>query len=97
VVQSLDDVDHDVLVEGMMLWTTFDSPWSHLSDRLLFDSTLQEVRALEPACVLSSHLPPAVGRIDQLLDVVAEVPDADPFVPPGADDFRQIVAALAAG
>jgi Metallo-beta-lactamase superfamily len=97
VVQSLDEVDDDVLVEGILVWTTFDSPWSHLSDRLLFDSNLQEVRALEPTCVLASHLPPAFGRLDQLLDIVADVPDADPFVPPGAADFREIVAALAAG
>ncbi len=97
VEQSLDEVDDAVLIDGMTLWTKFDSPWSHLSDRLLFDSNLQEVRALEPTCVLSSHLPPAFGRLDQLLDVVADVPDADPFVPPGAADFREIVAALAAG
>lgn len=97
VVQSLDDVADDVLVEGMTLWTKFDSPWSHLSDRLLFDANLQEVRALDPVCVLSSHLPPAAGRLDELLAVVADVPDAEPFVPPGADDFRAIVAGLAAG
>lgn len=95
VVQSLDEVADDDLVAGMTLWTKFDSPWSHLSDGLLFDANLQEVRALEPACVLSSHLPPAVGRLDEMLAVVAAVPDAEPFVPPGADDFRDIVAALA--
>jgi flavorubredoxin len=95
VVQSLDEVSADVLVEGMTLWTRFDSPWSHLSDRLLFDASLETVRALDPACVLSSHLPPAIGRVDEMIAVVATVPDAEPFVPPGADDFRQIVAGLA--
>jgi Metallo-beta-lactamase superfamily len=92
--QDIDDFAEEELVGGMVAWTTFDSPWTHLADRTLFAETLDEVRKLEPARVLSSHLPPATGRIDHLLKVVASVPEAEPFTAPNAAAFREIAAAI---
>jgi hypothetical protein len=57
---------------------------------------LDQIRALDAQRILSSHLPPAVGRADQLLKVVASIPDAEPFVAPDAAAFNQIAAAIAA-
>ena len=78
----------------MVAWATFDSPWAHLTDRALFARVLDDVRALEPERILPSHLPPAIGRLEQLLEVVRSVPDAEPFVPPDAAAFAQIAAAI---
>jgi flavorubredoxin len=92
--QDIDDFSEEEVVGGMVAWATFDSPWTHLSDRALFARSLDVVRALEPERVLPSHLPPTIGRVDQLLQVVRSVPDAEPFVPPDAEEFAQIAAAI---
>jgi hypothetical protein len=80
----------------MVAWATFDSPWAHLTDRSRFGGALDQVRKLDPNLVLSSHLPPTTGRVEQLLKIVETVPDADPFVAPDAAAFREIVANLPA-
>jgi ODP family beta lactamase len=95
--EDIDAFAEDELVGGMVAWTTFDSPWTHLTDRALFAGTLDDVRKLEPARLLPSHLPPVIGRVDQLLKVVASVPDAEPFAAPDAAAFDQIVAAMRVG
>lgn len=96
-VTDLDEITEEELIGGMTAWATFDSPWTHLTDRSRFGQVLDGVRALGPQRVLSSHLPPAIGRLDQLLKIVSAVPDADPFQAPDAAAFAQIAAALAAG
>jgi flavorubredoxin len=93
-VTDLNDVAEDELVGGMVAWATFDSPWTRLVDRTLFGEALDEVRRMDPATVLTSHLPPVTGRVDQLLKVISTVPDAEPFVPPDAAAFQEIVAQL---
>jgi hypothetical protein len=83
------------LLGGMIAWATFDSPWLHLGDPERLAGVLEAVRALGADQVLSSHLPPAVGRVDELLEVVAGVPDAEPFVAPDAATFSLIAAGMA--
>jgi len=94
---SLDDLTEDELVGGMTAWTTFDSPWAHMTDRSRFGQALDVVRTIAPHRVLSAHLPPAMGRLEELLKIVSSVPDADPFQAPDAEGFAQIAAAIAAG
>ncbi|WP_426573946.1 MBL fold metallo-hydrolase [Aquihabitans sp. McL0605] len=89
------DVPEEELLGGMVAWATFDSPWLQLVGRERTAAVLEGVRALGAEQVLSSHLPPAVGRVDALLDVVAGVPDAAPFVAPDAATFDAIVAGMA--
>jgi flavorubredoxin len=93
--EEIDDFSEEELVGGMTAWATFDSPWSHLSDRSRFAAMLDEIRQLDAQRILSSHLPPVVGRAEQLLDVVASIPDAEPFVAPNAAAFDQIAAGFA--
>lgn len=93
-VERLDDVAEADLTGGMIAWATFDVPWVHLVDRARFDERLDAVRDMGLERVLSNHIPAAIGRVEQLLKVVSSVPDADPFVPPGADAFQQIVSQL---
>jgi len=45
-------------------------------------SPLEPLRKLDPALLLSSHLPPATGRATEFLDRLTTLPDAEPFVGP---------------
>jgi hypothetical protein len=92
--RDVGDVPAEELLGGMVAWATFDSPWLHLIDRDRLRDLLAAVRGLGAEQVLSSHLPPAIGRIDSLLEVVATIPDADPFVAPDAGTFDEIAAAM---
>jgi len=93
-VRDVGELAEEELVGGMTAWTALDSPWAHLVDRSCFAQSLDEVRKLATTSVFSSHLPAVTGRIEDLLKIVASVPDADPFVAPNADEFAQIAAAL---
>jgi flavorubredoxin len=95
ISQDIDDFSEEELVGGMTAWATFDSPWTHLTDRARFAQVLDDVRRLDPHRILSSHLPPMTGQVDQLLKVVESVPDADPFIAPDATAFNEIVANMA--
>jgi hypothetical protein len=92
--EELDSLSEEELVGGMVAWATFDSPWLHLTERGKLSEVLDGVRRLAPERILASHLPPAVGRVDALLEVMASIPAADPFVAPDAATFDAIVAGL---
>ena len=92
--QDLDDIPEEELVGGMVAWATFDSPWMHLTDQDRLAPVLAGLRSLGAERILPSHLPPVVGPVDRLLDVVASIPGAEPFVAPDAATFDDIVAGL---
>ncbi|UDY34976.1 MBL fold metallo-hydrolase [Dermatobacter hominis] len=94
--QAFDEIADDELLAGMTAWATFDSPWLHLTDRARLDGVLGELRAIGAERIVPSHLPPVLDGADRLLDVLATIPDAEPFVPPSADDFAEVVAAMTA-
>lgn len=94
---SLDDVGAEDLQVGMATWVAYDSPWLALTDPARLGAVLDAVRALDPQLVLSSHLPPATGRLDAFLDVVVAARTGDPFVPPDPEAFEGIAALMAAG
>lgn len=82
------------LVPAQRMWTTVDSPWVTGVDRAGFAEALQPLRRLDAPLVLSTHLPPALGRSTQLLDVLATTPDADPFVGPDQAALQAMLAGL---
>ena len=93
-VHDLGELSAEELIGGMTAWATFDAPWTQMIDRRLFARALDDVRRLDPSRILSSHLPPATGRLEQFLDLLASACDAPPFEAPDAAAFAQIVAAL---
>ncbi len=95
--RDLGAVPPQALAGGMLGWATSDSPWAHLVDRDRFGDVLQRVRRLQPTSIFSSHLPAASGSsLDHFLQVLGSVPDAEPFVPPGHEEFGHLVAAMTA-
>ncbi len=78
-VAAIPDAD---LAAGQRLWTTVDSPWVHGVDRQWFARSMEPLRRLDSAMVLSTHLPPAMGRIGEFLDRLQTAPDEEPYVGP---------------
>lgn len=95
-VDDLAAVPEPALVGGMNAWGSFDSPWTQWIERSRFDAMLGEVRTLAPTQLFSGHLPAKGGKPEQLIDIVASLPDGEAFVPPNQEAFAQIVAAMGA-
>lgn len=53
--------------DGMLTWTSLDTPWLEHVSAETFERMLQPLRALDPLWVLGAHLPPARGMIDGLI------------------------------
>jgi flavorubredoxin len=77
---------------GQLLWATIDSPWLHKVDSSTFEASLDEIRAMEPETILSSHLPAAHGMTAELLATLATAPSAEPFVGPDQEALMQMLA-----
>jgi flavorubredoxin len=94
--QDAANVADEDLKRGMVAWGTFDSPWAQLVEPAKFDELLERVRKLAPAMICSTHLPPAKDSTDRLLQVLASLPTADPFVCPDQPAFQQMLAQMLA-
>lgn len=79
-VEDAAEIPAEDLRQGMVTWTTVDSPWLHSIDRDKFTNTLNLIRDMSPEVVCCSHLPAARGMIDTLLSHLAAAPTASPFV-----------------
>jgi flavorubredoxin len=90
--QNVDDIQEGDLAQGMIGWTTADSPWVHMVDAAAFGRALGKVRQMAPKTILSSHLPPAQGKTEHLLELLAKVPASAPFVGPNQAALEQILA-----
>jgi glyoxylase-like metal-dependent hydrolase (beta-lactamase superfamily II) len=84
------------LIDGMRLWATIDAPWVTHTDRGQFHRTLDDLRQMRAKRVLSSHLPPAEGLASALLDNLATVPGASPWVGPDQAALDQLLASVSA-
>lgn len=97
LVADIAEVPAAELAYGQTVWATIDSAWVTSVDRAVFARTLEPLREIDPPLLLSSHLPPAVGRAGEFLDRLATVPDAPPFVGPDQAAFEQLLRKLAPG
>ncbi|HEX2074828.1 MAG TPA: MBL fold metallo-hydrolase [Geodermatophilus sp.] len=94
--QDASDVPPEALAGGMLGWATSDSPWAHVVDRQRFGQILDRVRQMQPTRIYSAHLPAASGTsLEEFLEVLEAVPDAEPFMPPDSEQFAQMIAAMA--
>lgn len=77
---SAAEIPANDLREGLVTWTTVDSPWLHLTDYARFTDTLDSIRVMAPKVILSSHLPMAEGMNEELLQHLVAARVADPFI-----------------
>lgn len=87
-------VPADQLRCGQLLWATVDSPWVHTTDAAGYLRTIEPIRAMDPATILSTHLPPAIGRTTQFLEMLTAAPQADPFIGPDQQALEAMLASL---
>ncbi|AOS64620.1 MBL fold metallo-hydrolase [Actinoalloteichus hymeniacidonis] len=92
MVEDSRDADRDEFLQGMALFTRANAPWTALADQAKWDRSLDEIRRLGPATVLSSHSPTAHDRTQELIETVLAVPSMDPWLP---EEDLEVEAVLA--
>jgi len=88
------DIATDELEAGFNIWHSVDAPWLHMVDQGKFAHVLDRIRELDPQLILSSHLPPARGNNEELLRLLAAVPDTEPFVGPNQAAVEAMMAQI---
>jgi flavorubredoxin len=96
--QNAADLSPKELKDGQILWATLDAPWLHKVDMQALTRELNAIRKMEPAMILSSHLP-AAGRemTERVLSTLADVPSAPPFIAPNQAALEQMLQGMQAG
>ena len=92
--QSTDDIAEGDLAQGMAGWASLDSPWVHLIKQGDFTQSLDKIRRLAPKMIFSSHLPPAAGKTEQFLELIATVPPSTPSIAPNQAALEQILTQM---
>lgn len=96
--ENASDLSAKDLRQGQIFWATVDAPWLHKADRGVLMKELDAVRKMNPAMILSSHLPAADGKLtDRVLATLADVPSSAPFVGPDQAGLEQMLKQMAAG
>jgi flavorubredoxin len=95
--QNADDVAEGALAQGMINWASADSPWVHTVEPNEFSQALDRIRQIAPKMIFSAHLPPARGKTEQFLKLLAAVPTANPFVAPNQPALEQMLAQVRVG
>ncbi|MFZ0945002.1 MAG: MBL fold metallo-hydrolase [Syntrophobacteraceae bacterium] len=96
-VENADDVTKADLANGVISWASADSPWVHMVEPSKFSQALDRIRQIAPKMIFSGHLPPAQGKTEQLLDLLAQVPTSTPFVAPDQTALEQILTQMRSG
>jgi hypothetical protein len=91
------DIARDERREGQIRWATVDAPWLHKVEPSRLAADLDEIRALRPEFVLSTHLPPAHGMIDELVATAARATSAPLFVGPNQAALEAMLTGAPAG
>ncbi|MGD9975248.1 MAG: MBL fold metallo-hydrolase, partial [Desulfatirhabdiaceae bacterium] len=90
--QSTDDVAERDLAQGMAGWASLDNPWVHMVKPEEFRQSMDRIRQIAPKTILSAHLPPATGKTEQFLELLATVPPSTPSVAPNQTALVEILA-----
>lgn len=81
------------LKAGMLTWASLDAPWLEFIDQHGLAKPLQRLRDLQPRTLLSSHLPPASGILDALIENLMAAAGAAPFQGPDQAALERMLAA----
>jgi ODP family beta lactamase len=97
VPQRAEDLTEEDLRAAQVFWVMADSPWLCKIDRGLFAKDLDAVRAIDPALILSSHLPAASGTtLDRMVASLEAAQEAARFVGPDQAALEQMLASMGA-
>lgn len=91
------DIPAEALRSGQLLWAAVDSPWVHSVDPNKYRATIGPLVAMSPSAIFSTHLPPAIGLNERLIETLALAPDVGPFVGPDQQALEQMLAGFEPG
>lgn len=66
--EDIADLDDATLNGGLAMWSAIDAPWLEVADRAVFERGLAAIDRLDPAALLSGHLPRAGKAAARLTD-----------------------------
>jgi flavorubredoxin len=92
--RSAAEIEAGELSQAMAGWASLDNPWVHLVRPSRFSQSLDEIRRLAPKMIFSAHLPPAAGKTEEFLDLLAAMPGAAPSVAPDQTALEQLLAQM---
>jgi glyoxylase-like metal-dependent hydrolase (beta-lactamase superfamily II) len=65
--EELAAIPEGVLRDGMATWSGIDAPWLGMVDRAAFGHLLSDIERLDPAAIISGHLPFASSNVTRRL------------------------------
>lgn len=83
-------IDSEELRQAQLLWASVDSPWTQYVDPQLFAESFEPLRGSD--VVLSTHLPPARGLTERMVETLRGAAGASPFVGPDQAALEQMLA-----
>lgn len=86
------DPKPDDLRAGQLLWAGVDSPWVHNVDSAKFQASIDPIRSLDPSTIYSTHVPPARGLNQSLLEMLNQAPHSPLFVGPDQATLEAMLA-----
>jgi flavorubredoxin len=95
--EDVREVPQDQLRFAQLLFASVDSPWIHVIDRAKYLATIEPLRRMDPAIILSTHLPPASGRLSEFIEMLAAAPLGEPFVGPDQQALEAMLAGFEPG
>lgn len=92
--ESAAAIETETLRAGMSGWSTIDAPWLDMADRAAFAQALDNVQRLDPAAMISGHLPVASGRetIARLVQIMTAAYCAHPAAAPDTATVAKLAA-----
>lgn len=94
LVDDIAGIPGDDLRSAQLRWAGADSSWVRNTDVAKFKATYDGLRRWAPQTVLSSHLPPAMGQMATLIDMLDHAPEAPAFDEPDQAAFEAMMAGL---
>ncbi len=97
-VHTVDELDADFWLEGMLTFNQYVSPWVTLADDAKFQATVDRVEALGACRIVGCHTP-VIGRshIDRAITAMRRSPDATVAPQPDQAVLDQIQLSLIGG
>lgn len=86
------EIDADELRDGIAAWSSIDAPWLAGTERRLLLRMLDAIEQLDPAAILSAHLPAARGMTAELLRHVADACSAAESATQAVEVIEQIAS-----
>ncbi|HSM81841.1 MAG TPA: MBL fold metallo-hydrolase [Nodosilinea sp.] len=93
--ETAQSIHPDALRDGLINWTMVDAPWLPLVEASALNRAIAPLRQLQPQVILSSHLPPAWGMTDRLIDYLQLARLATPTPGPDQQALEQMMAIAA--